>query len=346
MRNRKASSVSSSSRARRILDRDGYFHQSLGTWNIHRKGGAWLFFPLYSSDWFHSLLNAPTFRIYGILFFSYIATIFAFGVVYLSISTAGAEDGSSSCSMDISNLLEAYYFSLSTMTTIGYGVSDYYFGDCWMPLIVISLQVCTALVFDSLAIGVIFQRLSRVTKRASTIVFSSRAVLRRVRGELHFMFQVCEVRKHQLVEAHVRVYCVRHERGRRGEAAPWKRGEGGGTTTTPKPEDGGEADPDPPRSGSDCSGGGASPGSEGSDVSAAAPEPGNTEGGVETVYYQTAACRLSHPADELGANLLLSFPNVVVHRKSITGSFFLCSKCASHRISSSSLFPFLVSIFF
>ena len=32
------------------------------------------------------------------------------------------------CDLDLHDHMEAMYFSLSTMTTIGYGVSDYYFG--------------------------------------------------------------------------------------------------------------------------------------------------------------------------------------------------------------------------
>ena len=41
-------------------------------------------------------------------------------------------------------------------------------------------------------------------------MFSNFAVLRKIRGQYYFMFQVCERRKHQLVEAHVRLYAVRH----------------------------------------------------------------------------------------------------------------------------------------
>ena len=41
---------------------------------------------------------------------------------------------------------------------------------------------------------------------------SNRAIIRRIRGKLYFMFQVCELRKMQLVEAKVRVYAVRYER--------------------------------------------------------------------------------------------------------------------------------------
>jgi ABC-type sugar transport system permease subunit len=76
----------------------------------------------------------------------------------------------------------ALYFSLSTMATIGYGTSDYYFGDCWTPFILVLLQVFSAIVFSSLAVGLLFQRISRGQKRGRTIVFSDAAVIRKVGG--------------------------------------------------------------------------------------------------------------------------------------------------------------------
>lgn len=50
-----------------------------------------------------------------------------------------------------------------------------------------------------------------IQKRAGTIMFTNSAVIRQIRGSYYLMFQVCERRKHQLVEAHVRLYAVRHE---------------------------------------------------------------------------------------------------------------------------------------
>eukprot|EP00549_Striatella_unipunctata_P009451 CAMPEP_0118683522 /NCGR_PEP_ID=MMETSP0800-20121206/6100_1 /TAXON_ID=210618 ORGANISM="Striatella unipunctata, Strain CCMP2910" /NCGR_SAMPLE_ID=MMETSP0800 /ASSEMBLY_ACC=CAM_ASM_000638 /LENGTH=231 /DNA_ID=CAMNT_0006580057 /DNA_START=365 /DNA_END=1057 /DNA_ORIENTATION=- len=98
------------------------------------------------------------------------------------------------------------------MTTIGYGVSDYYFGDCWLPLVLVLMQVCCALTFDAVAIGLIFQRISRGQKRSKTIIFSDKAVVRYVRGIPYLMFRIGELRRHQIIEAQVRAYCIRHER--------------------------------------------------------------------------------------------------------------------------------------
>ena len=109
----------------------------------------------------------------------------------LGSGTSGVDEPSF-CGMDINNHMEALYFSLSTMATIGYGTSDYYFGECWTPFILVLLQVFSAIVFSSLAIGLLFQRMSRGQKRGRTIVFSDVAVIRKVRGRYVYVFFVSQ----------------------------------------------------------------------------------------------------------------------------------------------------------
>ena len=85
------------------------------------------------NDWFHMLAYQKTFLLMLILFLIYTAIVFVFGFIYLFVSLSGQtsevdpNDGSTHtrlfCDMDIHDHMEALYFSLSTMTTIGYGVS-------------------------------------------------------------------------------------------------------------------------------------------------------------------------------------------------------------------------------
>lgn len=187
-------------------------------------------------DWFHSLSYMPTCILLLGVFAAYFVTILIFAGLYLAVNKVGQYYGASDeqgigggdgdlllegtadgevpsfCGMDINNHMEALYFSLSTMATIGYGTSDYYFGDCWTPFVLVLLQVFSAIVFSSLAIGLLFQRMSRGQKRGRTIVFSDVAVIRKVRGGWYWMFRVAELRKHHIIGAKVRVFCVRHER--------------------------------------------------------------------------------------------------------------------------------------
>ena len=141
-------SISNNPNKKRILDRSGFFSQSNGTWLIQRTGGAWLYAPFYWDDWFHSLLNAPTRRIFACLFLLWVSTIYIFGLIFWAISRQPTDnvtndDEGGNCNLNFENKLEgepirfraspsksnpllnntAFYLSLSTMTTIGYGVS-------------------------------------------------------------------------------------------------------------------------------------------------------------------------------------------------------------------------------
>ena len=187
-------------------------------------------------DWFHALAYQRTIVLMGILLAVYSAIVVYFGILYLIVSHVGrlqqgqeedaADESSSSssssigrnllhwmvCDMDLHGPLQAFYFSLSTMASIGYGASDYFFGNCWAPLLLVLFQVASAITFDAVAIGLLFHRFSRGHKRGKTILFSDKAVIRRVRKVPMLMFRVGELRRHQLLEATVRAYCVRHER--------------------------------------------------------------------------------------------------------------------------------------
>ena len=125
------------------------------------------------------------------------------------------------------------------------------------------------------------------------------------------MFQVSELRKHQLVEAHVRVYCCRHARQVSGKTTHddgYVNGKCAGK--------GGESDCDS-NSNSSSSEGDDSDGDNFND-SGVSPtlkaKQKERRKQVDTAYYQTHNVRLQHPDDELGALLLMSLPNIVVHR--------------------------------
>ncbi|KAL7560652.1 hypothetical protein ACA910_001336 [Epithemia clementina (nom. ined.)] len=218
----------------RILDRDAPFNQSRGRWKVQhvsRDVARHHILPTGNrrrlaltkqlwNDWFYSLAYQRTAVLMAILFMVYTLIVFAFAFIYFGVSTLGKHervnpDGTRSklpfCDMDINDHMEALYFSLSTMTSIGYGVSDYYFGGCWTPFFLVLGQACSAITFDAVAIGLLFHRISRGHKRGKTIVFSDTAVVQRVNGIL-MMFRLGELRRHQLRDASVRAYCIRHER--------------------------------------------------------------------------------------------------------------------------------------
>ena len=98
--------------------------------------------------------------------------------------------------------------SLETITTVGYTVSDVSFNDQPVAFILLFCEMMQSVLMNSFCIGVIYARVSRALTRARSIIFSKKAVIREINGEWYFMFQICERRKHQLIESHVTCYSV------------------------------------------------------------------------------------------------------------------------------------------
>mmetsp|Transcript_19972 Transcript_19972/g.32928 ORF Transcript_19972/g.32928 Transcript_19972/m.32928 type:complete len:472 (+) Transcript_19972:263-1678(+) len=183
----------------RMVPRTKVFNQSRGGMRIRRLNRVR---ALYWADIFHTLVDAP--MIYVLILFvgGYLLTILFFALIYMAIS--------SRCHLGTSTLRASWAFSLETIMTIGYAYPNNqdYFKQCTPLLVTVTFESIAGIIWDSLSIGLVFQRLSRAQTRASTVVFSDFAVVRRVRGKLRLMFQVAEMRKHQLVEAHVRLYTI------------------------------------------------------------------------------------------------------------------------------------------
>ena len=78
----------------------------------------------------------------------YVACVFVFGVGYFSFSDE--------CGMDFGDRLEAYYFSLETMATIGTARRTIFLATAGSRLAIINVQVVCGLVIESLYFGIIF----------------------------------------------------------------------------------------------------------------------------------------------------------------------------------------------
>lgn len=259
-------------------------------------------------SWFYTLAYQQTGVLMIILFVGYFTLVLLFATLYWTTSRLGSsspshprsnayhdvDDPSGShsttttnnarhyarlfCDMDLHKPMEALFFSLSTMASIGYGVSDYYFGECWMPFLLVMIQVCCAITFDAVAIGLLFQRISRGHKRSKSVLLSSTAAIHRVRGVPYLHIRIAELRRHALLEATVRAYCIRHERH-------WVRRVAHRHV----------------RSSSDV------------DIDANFGEPSHT---VETTHFVTKPMKLQHEDSNGGGpslQLLMSLPQVIVH---------------------------------
>jgi len=184
----------------RIIRRSGEFFQSSGGFGIQRLNRSR---ALYWADLWHTLLDSPL-RIVSLVFFGlYLFVIFVFTLLFWALSET--------CQLEVGTFSSAWAFSLETIMTIGFGFpegSKSYFEQCNSVLVLITAESILGCVCDAICVGLVFARLSRAQTRANTVIFSRHAVVRRVHGKLHLMFQAAEMRKHQLVEAHVRCYTV------------------------------------------------------------------------------------------------------------------------------------------
>ena len=65
------------------------------------------------------------------------------------------------------------------------------------------------MILDALLLGLVFAKISRPGKRATTIIFSENCVITLRDGKMCLTFQVGDLHKRQLLEAHVRLYLFR-----------------------------------------------------------------------------------------------------------------------------------------
>ena len=107
---------------------------------------------------------------------------------------------------------DAFFFSVQTMTTIGYGglspATDY--GN-----VIVTLEAATGILFTALATGLLVAKASRPT---SGILFSKRMVIYTRHGEEHLVFRAGNARGSDIVDASVQVTAVAEERTPEGEA--------------------------------------------------------------------------------------------------------------------------------
>ncbi|GBG29156.1 Inward rectifier potassium channel 2 [Hondaea fermentalgiana] len=219
------SSAQRPSSAWRIMNRDGDFGQSTGSLRVHRLNRS---AALYVADLWHTLVDSSFRMVFIIFLVLYLLSILLFAVLYMLISKP--------CELHLDNFLSAWAFSLETIMTIGYafpGDRDY-FSQCTSLVTFVTFESILGVICDSVCVGLVFARLSRAQTRAATIVFSDSAVVRRIHGKLSLMFQVAEMRKHQLVEAHVRCYALSRHRCADGSPLMYFRSD---TMRLVKPDD-------------------------------------------------------------------------------------------------------------
>jgi inward rectifier potassium channel len=106
---------------------------------------------------------------------------------------------------------DAFYFSVQTLATIGYGelypITRY-------GHIVVTIEAVTGILFLALITGITFNRFSRPSSR---VLFSNKIVIGPRNGVPHMMFRMANWRRNRIVEARLMVVLLATERTLEGD---------------------------------------------------------------------------------------------------------------------------------
>jgi inward rectifier potassium channel len=157
----------------------------------------------FAGDLYHKLLTARWWQFFVLIVVIYAAVNTAFAGAYLAFpdSVAGAHPGS---------FTDAFFFSVETMATIGYGVMS----PRTLPAhVLVTCEALLGMLFVSMATGLMFAKFARPTAR---IVFSRAVVIGPYDGAPSLMIRMANARANQIVEATARLVLLRNEYTREG----------------------------------------------------------------------------------------------------------------------------------
>jgi inward rectifier potassium channel len=174
--------------------------QQLGALNIRRVGlqrAVW-------SDLYHYLIDKSWVRLLGLLAGVYVVANLVFAGLYLAggDSITGARPGSFG---------DAFFFSVQTLATIGYGSMS---PRTEYAHLLVTVEAFAGTLFVAVVTGLVFSKFSRPTSR---VMWSDKAIITRRDGVQSLVFRVANVRANQIVEAQVRVALARNETTQEGE---------------------------------------------------------------------------------------------------------------------------------
>ncbi len=172
---------------RRLINRDGSF-------NVRRSGAGWRSIHPYqlliSLSWGKFLLVVT-------LFFMLVNALFAAAYLAVGIEHLAGTSGPEASWID--HFGEAFYFSVQTFSTVGYGAIA---PRGHMANLLASFEALIGLLGFALATGVAFGRFSRPSAK---INFSPHAVIAPYQDINAFEFRVVNERKNQLIGLEVQV---------------------------------------------------------------------------------------------------------------------------------------------
>jgi len=149
-------------------------------------------------DFYHSLLQRPWRVTIATITAVFLVANALFALGYLATGGVGhAQRGS---------FADAFFFSVQTMGTIGYGAM---FPQSPAANVLVVAESITSLLLTALSTGLVFAKFSRSTAR---IVFTREVVIAPMNGVPTLMIRMGNQRGNQIVDAQIRVVVTRTER--------------------------------------------------------------------------------------------------------------------------------------
>ncbi len=179
-------SVVSRESQQRLLNRDGSF-------NVVRSGLGWLesFAPYHQAL---TLSWTGFFIVVGIL---YLAINLIFGVAYLACGP-NALVGSGAAMLG-GRFSRAFFFSIQTFATIGYGQIA---PNGVAANMVVTVEALVGLMYQALATGLLFARFARPT---ASVLFSRQAVVGPYNSRQGLMFRIVNTRRNEIIQLEAQV---------------------------------------------------------------------------------------------------------------------------------------------
>jgi len=160
--------------------------------------------PHRFTDLYHAFLETSWLAALAFLGVAFVVANVAFALLYVLCGDciAGARPG---------NLLDAFFFSVETIATIGYGQMV---PRTTLANALVTVEAFSGLLGLALVTGLVFSKFARPTAR---VMFSKVAVIARRNGQPCLMFRMANERATRIAEAQVRVALVRNEVTQEGE---------------------------------------------------------------------------------------------------------------------------------
>jgi inward rectifier potassium channel len=164
-------------------------------------GNSW---QSFLRDPYHLLLTVPWLGFLGIVvvFDIFLNAIFALLYLIDPQAIGGMKEGS---------FLEAFFFSVQTLASIGYGVMH---PQTLYANLVVTVESIASLMLFAVITGIAF---TRFAKSASRVMFSNVATIHNYNGVPTLMFRTANERRNNILEARLKVYLMLDEVSSEGQ---------------------------------------------------------------------------------------------------------------------------------